>query len=58
VLASNVGSASLAVGLVVSFLVAWGVIATFLRYLKTRGLEPFGWYRILLGAVVLWVLAR
>jgi undecaprenyl-diphosphatase len=57
-LASHVGGASLALGLVVSFAVAWGVIATFLRYLRTRGLEPFGWYRVLLGAVVLWVLAR
>jgi undecaprenyl-diphosphatase len=58
VLASNVGGASMAVGLVVSFLVAWGVIATFLKYLRTRGLEPFGWYRVVLGAVVFWVLAR
>jgi undecaprenyl-diphosphatase len=58
VLASHVGAASMAVGLVVSFVVAWAVIASFLRYLRTRGLEPFGWYRVVLGAVVLWVLAR
>jgi undecaprenyl-diphosphatase len=58
VLLDHVGSASLAVGLVVSFFVAWAVIASFLRYLRVRGLEPFGWYRIVLGAVVLWVLAR
>ena len=50
---SDVGMASLGVGLVVSFFVAWGVIATFITYLKKRGLEPFGWYRIVLGAVVL-----
>jgi undecaprenyl-diphosphatase len=58
VLASNVGMASLAVGLVVSFFVAWGVIAGFLRYLKSRGLEPFGWYRVALGLLVLWILER
>ena len=58
VLVSNVGLASLGVGLVVSFFVAWGVIATFLAYLKKRGLEPFGWYRVVLGAVVLWILVR
>jgi undecaprenyl-diphosphatase len=48
----------MAVGLVVSFVVAWAVIATFLRYLKRHGLEPFGWYRVALGAIVFWVLAR
>jgi undecaprenyl-diphosphatase len=48
----------LIVGLGVSFFVAWGVIATFLAYLKKRGLEPFGWYRIVLGLVVMWVLPR
>ncbi|MGD0528291.1 MAG: undecaprenyl-diphosphate phosphatase [Polyangiaceae bacterium] len=58
VLVSNVGVVSLGVGLVVSFVVAWAVIATFLRYLKSRGLEPFGWYRIVLGLLVLWILER
>ncbi len=58
VLAAHVGGASMAVGLVVSFVVAWAVIATFLRYLKKHGLEPFGWYRVILAAIVLWVLAR
>jgi undecaprenyl-diphosphatase len=57
-LAASVGGVNLAVGLVVSFLVAWGVIASFLKYLRTRGLEPFGWYRVIMGAVVLWALAR
>jgi undecaprenyl-diphosphatase len=56
VLASGVGLPALATGLVVSFFVAWGVIASFLTYLKRHGLEPFGWYRIVLGAVVLWAL--
>lgn len=57
-LAAGVGGPSVAAGLIVSFLVAWGVIASFLKYLRTRGLEPFGWYRVIIGAVVLWALAR
>ena len=52
------GSVNLTVGLVVSFVVAWAVIASFLRYLRTRGLEPFGWYRIAAGAIALWLLFR
>jgi undecaprenyl-diphosphatase len=54
----GIGAGNLVIGLVVSFFVAWGVIAMFIRYLQRRGLEPFGYYRIVLGAVVLWVLAR
>jgi undecaprenyl-diphosphatase len=58
VLAEHIGSASLALGLVVSFAVAWAVIASFLKYLRSHGLEPFGWYRVVLGLVVFWVLAH
>lgn len=46
------GGLALAVGLVTSFFVAWGVIRVFIRWLKSHGLEPFGWYRVLLAAVV------
>jgi len=46
----------LLVGLVVSFLVAWAVVAFFIRYLQRRGLEPFGYYRIVLGILVLYFL--
>lgn len=49
------GAAALVVGLAVAFGVALLVIAVFLRYLKRYGLAPFGWYRIALGAVVLWL---
>lgn len=49
---------ALTVGLVTSFFVAWAVIAGFLRYLQRRGLEPFGWYRIVLGVVVAVLLVR
>lgn len=57
-LAEHVGGASMTLGLVVSFVVAWAVIATFLRYLKKHGLEPFGWYRVILAVVVFRMLAR
>jgi undecaprenyl-diphosphatase len=50
------GASELAIGLVVSFFVAWAVIAGFLRYLGRRGLEPFGYYRIAVALVVLWVM--
>jgi undecaprenyl-diphosphatase len=43
-------------GLVVSFFVAWAVIAGFIKYLQKNGLEPFGYYRIVLGIVVVLVM--
>lgn len=47
------GSAgALAVGLAVSFVVAWAVIAGFLRYLGRHGLAPFGVYRVVVGVTV------
>ncbi|MGD0675412.1 MAG: undecaprenyl-diphosphate phosphatase [Polyangiaceae bacterium] len=57
-LAAGVGASALVVGMLVAFVVAWAVIASFLKYLRSRGLEPFGWYRIVLGLVVFWALAR
>jgi len=54
-LAASVGGPQLWVGMLVSFLVAWGVVAVFIRYLQRRGLAPFGYYRIALSAVVLWL---
>jgi undecaprenyl-diphosphatase len=58
ILMAHEGGVNLAIGLVVSFFVAWAVIASFLTYLRTRGLEPFGWYRIVVGLIALWVLAH
>jgi undecaprenyl-diphosphatase len=49
------GAPSVAIGMLVSFFVAWGVIAAFVAYLKRRGLVPFGVYRIILAALVLWL---
>ncbi len=46
---------ALAIGMIVSFLVAWGVIAAFLAYVKRHTLRVFAYYRIMLGIVVLLV---
>ena len=43
----------LAVGTVVSFLVAWIVVRWLLRYIATHSFVPFAWYRIAFGGVVL-----
>jgi undecaprenyl-diphosphatase len=43
----------LSVGFVVSFLVAYVVVAWFLGYVKNRGFIPFGIYRIAVGAFLL-----
>jgi undecaprenyl-diphosphatase len=51
----TLGAVPVAVGMVTSFLVAWAVIAVFISYLKRRGLMPFGIYRIILGAAVLYL---
>jgi|HubBroStandDraft_1064217.scaffolds.fasta_scaffold71971_2 undecaprenyl-diphosphatase len=47
------GGLSLAIGLVVSFFVAWAALASFLAYVKRRGVEPFGYYRIVVGVLIL-----
>lgn len=47
--------AALAVGMVVSFFVAWGVIAAFLTYVQRHTLRVFAYYRIVLGIVVFMV---
>ncbi|HEY8080276.1 MAG TPA: undecaprenyl-diphosphate phosphatase [Labilithrix sp.] len=53
-----IGAGNVAIGLVVSFFVAWAVIAAFLAYLKRRGLMPFGVYRIVVGVLVFVLLVR
>jgi undecaprenyl-diphosphatase len=52
ILAMPSGAQILAIGLVVSFLVTWLVVALFLRYVGRVGLAPFGVYRVLLAGVV------
>ena len=46
---------ALGIGLTVSFLVAWAVIAAFLSYVKRHTLKVFGYYRVLLGTIILLV---
>ena len=53
------GSATVAVGFVVSFIVAIIVVKAFVHYISRHGFSPFGWYRIVVGSVALvWLLAR
>ena len=49
---------SIALGFIVSFVVALLVIRWFVGIVSRRGFAPFGWYRILVGAAALvWLLA-
>jgi undecaprenyl-diphosphatase len=48
----------IALGFVVSFVVAMLVIRGMLAILTSRGLAPFGWLRILIGGVGLAAVAR
>lgn len=46
----------LIIGFVVSFFVAWAVVAWFMNWVRQRGFAPFAIYRIALGiAVLIWV---
>ena len=47
--------AVMGVGFVVSFAVALGVIACFLRFLKAHTLNVFGGYRIIVGFIIVWM---
>jgi undecaprenyl-diphosphatase len=44
----------LGIGFVVSFIVAYGVVAWFMNWVRQRGFVPFAVYRIVVGAAVLW----
>ena len=49
----------LAIGFVVSFFVAWAVVAWFMAWVRRRGFAPFAIYRIALGiAVLAWAFHR
>lgn len=48
----------LAIGFAISFVVAFGVVAWFLRWVRRHGFAPFALYRIVLGVVLLVALSR
>ena len=48
----------LLIGLVVSFVVAYGAVAWFMGWVRKRGFAMFAVYRIILGAVVLYYASR
>lgn len=51
------GWALLAIGFVVSFIVAYAVVAWFMQWVRHRGFVPFAIWRLLVGAgVLLWAL--
>ena len=57
--ASGVGFGTVAVGFVVSFVVALVVVRAFVHYISKHGFAPFAWYRIVVGAAALvWLYAR
>ena len=57
--ASGVGFGTVAVGFVVSFVVAIVVVKAFVAYISRHGFAPFAWYRIVAGTAALaWLLMR
>ncbi len=53
-----VGFKLIAVGFVVSFVVALAVIKAFISYISAKGFAPFAYYRILAGFIAIMVLMR
>ena len=57
--ASGVGFGTVAIGFVVSFIVAIVVVRGFVHYISKHGFAPFAWYRIVAGAAALvWLTMR
>jgi len=57
--ASGVGFSAVAVGFVVSFVVALVVVRAFVHYISRHGFAPFAWYRIAVGlAALAWLAMR
>ena len=57
--ANGVGWSEIAVGFVVSFVVALAVIKAFVAYVSRHGFKPFAWYRIVIGVAALaWLALR
>ncbi|MFN3516106.1 MAG: undecaprenyl-diphosphate phosphatase [Novosphingobium sp.] len=51
-----VGWSEIAVGFVVSFVVALAVIRAFVAFVSRSGFAPFAWYRIVAGSLAVWLL--
>ena len=51
-----VGWSEIAVGFVVSFVVALAVIKAFVAFVSRSGFAPFAWYRIVAGSLAVWLL--
>ena len=57
--AHGVGFGTVAVGFVVSFVIAIVVVRAFVHYISRHGFAPFAWYRIVVGFIALaWLLMR
>lgn len=55
----GVGMTSIAIGAVVSFVVALLVVRAFVGFVGRRGFAPFAWYRIVAGgAALVWLLTK
>ena len=55
----GVGLTEIAIGFVVSFIVALAVIRAFVAYVSRHGFAPFAWYRIVIGIVAVgWLTLR
>lgn len=54
----TVGWSEIAIGFVVSFVVALVVIKAFMAFVSKSGFAPFAWYRIVAGALALFLLSR
>ena len=53
------GWGEIAIGFVVSFIVALFVIRAFVAYVSRQGFAPFAWYRIVAGAAAIaWLALR
>lgn len=58
-MSGNINMVEIAIGFVVSFLVAWAVIKAFVGFVSKYGFGPFAWYRIVAGASALvWLALR
>jgi undecaprenyl-diphosphatase len=54
----GVGIGTIAIGFLVSFLVALAVIRVFVAIVSKRGFAPFAWYRIIAGTIAIIWLSR